>query len=71
MGVVIRQRTGAWWVFMNHQGRRKAKRVGTGPSGKKAAEHAAAQFQAQLTLGDTSRLPCKCNFHGSWCYRAA
>jgi integrase len=54
MGVVIRQREGAWWVFIHHQGRRKAKRVGTGPSGKKAAEHAAAQFQAQLTLGDTS-----------------
>jgi hypothetical protein len=28
MEVVIRQRKGAWWVFINHQGRRKAKRVG-------------------------------------------
>jgi integrase len=54
MGVVIRQRKGAWWVFINHQGRRKAKRVGTGPSGKKAAELAAMQVQAQLAMGDTS-----------------
>jgi integrase len=54
MEVVIRQRKGAWWVFINHQGRRKAKRVGAGPSGKKAAELAAIQMQAQLALGNTS-----------------
>ncbi len=28
MGVTVRFRKGAWWVFINHHGRRKAKRVG-------------------------------------------
>ena len=28
MGVKVRFDRGAWWVFVNHQGRRKAKKVG-------------------------------------------
>ena len=54
MGVQVRKRrddpTGAWWVFISHRGRRRAKRVGD----KKAAVVAASQLRARLTLGDLS-----------------
>jgi integrase len=54
MGVSVRKRrddsTGAWWVFISHHGRRRAKRVGD----KKAALVAASQLRARLTLGDLS-----------------
>jgi integrase len=52
MGVTIRQKDGAWWVFINHQGRRKAKRIGVGEAKKKAAKEVAAKIQAKLALGD-------------------
>lgn len=52
MGVKVRERKGAWWVFVDWRGRRKAKRVGVGPKAKRAAEEAAEQIQARLTLGD-------------------
>lgn len=44
MAVNIRQWKGAWWVFINHQGTRKARRVGVGESGKKAAKQVAQQI---------------------------
>jgi integrase len=47
MGVKVRERDGAWWIFVNHKGRRKAKRVGT----EKAAREAAKKIEARLTLG--------------------
>ena len=49
MGVIVKERRGAWWLFINHKGRRKAKKVGD----KKAAELAAVQIRARLALGDT------------------
>ena len=49
MGVKVKERSGAWWLFINHKGRRKAKKVGD----KKAAELAAVQIRARLALGDT------------------
>jgi integrase len=52
MGVKVRERDGAWWLFVDHQGRRKAKRVGTGKTGKKAADAAAVQIAAKLASGD-------------------
>jgi integrase len=54
MAVRIRQWKGAWWVFINHQGSRKAKRIGTGESGKKAAKLVAQQIQARLALGQSA-----------------
>ncbi len=54
MGVKIREWKGAWWVFINHQGTRKAKRIGTGEPGKKAAKQVAQQIQARLALGQTA-----------------
>lgn len=38
MGVKVKEWKGAWWVFVDHQGRRKAKRAGPGPRGRKLAE---------------------------------
>jgi len=51
MGVNVRERikgSGDWWVFINHNGWRKAKHVGT----EKAARAVAEKIQAKLTLGD-------------------
>lgn len=50
--MTVREKDGAWWIFVNHQGRRKAKRVGPGDSGKTAARKAAEKIQAKLVLGD-------------------
>jgi integrase len=52
MGVKVREWKGAWWLFVDHQGRRKARRVGVGKAGKKSAELAAIQIQAKLAEGD-------------------
>ena len=38
MGVKAREWKGAWWVFVNHQHQRKARRIGGGADGKKAAK---------------------------------
>jgi integrase len=59
MGVKVREKvegSGEWWVFINHQGRRKAKRAGTGRSGRKATELAALKISARLAEGDTAPL---------------
>ena len=52
MGVKVREKTkgsGIWWIFIDHQGRRKAKKVGRD---KKAAEGIAKKIEARLVLGD-------------------
>jgi hypothetical protein len=54
MGVKVKEWKGAFWIFINHQGQRKAKRVGTGPARKKAAELAAIKIQARLVEGETT-----------------
>jgi integrase len=54
MVVTVKEWKGAWWIFLNHQGTRKAKRVGVGESGKKAAKQVAQQIQARLTLGQAA-----------------
>ena len=51
MGVKVRERDGAWWLFIDHNGKRKAKRVGEGKQGKKAAELAATKIAARLAEG--------------------
>src|SRR5215467_784400 len=53
MGVKIRQKDGKWYVFINHQGRRKAKCVG---DSKRAAEEVKRKLEAKLTLGDIGLL---------------
>lgn len=54
MGVKVRQQRGAWWLFVSHEKRRVAKRVGVGRLGKKAADLAAVQIAAKLAQGDTT-----------------
>jgi integrase len=56
MAVKVKEHRGAWWLFIDHQGRRKAKRVGVGKAGKKAAELAAVKIEARLAEGDTAIL---------------
>ena len=53
MGVKVRQKDGKWYVFINHQGRRKAKCVG---DSKRAAEEVKRKLEAKLTLGDVGLL---------------
>ncbi len=56
MGVRVRERDGAWWLFVCHRGRRTARRVGVGAPGKKAAIAARIQLEAKLALGDSTIL---------------
>ena len=56
MGVRVKNWKGAWWVFIDHQRQRRAKRVGAGPRGKKLAEALAVKIQARLLEGDLSIL---------------
>ena len=55
MGVRVREKvkgSKVYWLFINHDGRRKAKRVGD----KKAAELAATKIRAKLAEGDATVL---------------
>ena len=52
MGVKVREKkkgSGVWWIFIDHQGRRKAKKIG---KDKKIAEKIAKKVEAKLVLGD-------------------
>ncbi len=50
MGVIVKERNkGEWWLFISHNGKRKAKKIG---ADKDAAKEAAKQIEARLTLGD-------------------
>lgn len=51
MGVTVRERpagSGVWWVFINHKGQRKAKKVGPEDLANKVAE----KIHARLVLGE-------------------
>jgi len=52
MGVKVREWKGAWWLFVDHKGKRKAKRIGVGKDAKKDAKESAKTIEARLTLGD-------------------
>jgi integrase len=50
MGVIVKEhRPGEWWIFVNHNGKRKAKKVGRSET---AARKAAAKIQARIVLND-------------------
>jgi integrase len=56
MGVKIREKpvnSGIWWIFINHQGKRRAKKVGRD---RKLALDAAKKIEAKLALGDVGLL---------------
>ena len=48
MGVRVRHYRGAWWVFISHHGRRKAKKVGD----RVAAESVARAIRERLARAD-------------------
>ncbi len=52
MGVKVKFHKGAWWVFINHHGRRRAKMIGD----KETAHTVARRIRERLTLGDLSLL---------------
>jgi integrase len=52
MGVKVKKYKGSWYIFINHQGQRKAKKVGT----KEGAERVKREIEARLALGDFSCL---------------
>ena len=52
MGVKVKERpegSGIWWIFIDHKGKRKAKKIG---KDKRTAMEAARKIEARLTLGD-------------------
>lgn len=52
MSVKVRERpkgTGVFWIFIDHQGKRKAKKIGRD---KRLANEVAKKIEAKLTLGD-------------------
>lgn len=53
MGVTVRFWKGAWWIFVNHHGRRKAKRVGD----RETAVRLAKTIRERLALGDFHLAP--------------
>jgi len=59
MGVKVRERppgSGEWWIFINHNGKRKAKKIGRD---QEKAERVAAKVEAALTLEDLGFLEKK------------
>ena len=53
MGVKIRYWKGAWWVFVNHNGRRKAKRIGDRETATRIAQAIREKLaRRELNLGD-------------------
>jgi integrase len=54
MGVKIREKpkdSGVWWLFISHNGKRKAKKIG---KDKRLAREVAKKIEAKLVLGDMS-----------------
>jgi hypothetical protein len=54
VGVKVRQRGLNWYVLVDHQYRKKAKKVGPEKAGFDAANELAAQWRAQIALGQFS-----------------
>ncbi|MBL6994182.1 tyrosine-type recombinase/integrase [Desulfobacula sp.] len=62
MGVKVREKikgSKEWWIFINHKGRRKAKKIG---KDKKVALAVAKKLEAKLVLGETSLDKEKTNY---------
>lgn len=50
MGVKLKEKKpGEWWVFINHHGKRKAKKIGRD---KRLAQEVAKKIEAKLALGE-------------------
>src|SRR5262245_13383297 len=51
MGVRVREKNGSWYVFINHQNRRSAQKIGPGPEGAKLARKVADSIRVRLAFG--------------------
>jgi len=59
MAVIVREKvkgSGEWWVFINHKGKRRSKKVGT----KKAANAVKQEVEARLAKGDMCMIREQC-----------
>lgn len=56
MAVKVRWYDGAWYVMIDHKGKRKAKKFGTDAAAKLRAEEAAKLIAARLAMGDLGML---------------
>lgn len=59
MGVKVREKpkgSGVWWLFINHEGHRKSKKIG---KDKKLAHDVAAKIEARLVLKEFNMGPEK------------
>jgi integrase len=55
MGVLVKEKSkgsGVYWVFINHQGKRKSISIGIGIGNKKAALEAKKKIDAKIALGE-------------------
>ncbi len=60
MGVKVREKqkgSGVWWVFINHQGQRKAKKVGAKSAANKVARRIEAKLASKELNIDTEAVP--------------
>jgi integrase len=56
MAAKVREKDAQHWVFVNHQGQRRAKQVGPGKAGRKLADALAKQWNAALVLGQVEKV---------------
>jgi len=56
MAVKVKEHRGAWWVFANHHGQRKAKLIGPGKAGKRLAEQLRDQWDAHIKLAQPGKV---------------
>jgi integrase len=59
MAVIVREKvkdSGEWWVFINHKGKRRSKKIGT----KTAANKVAREVEERLAKGDMGMLRGEC-----------
>ena len=71
MGVKVREKpkdSGIWWVFIDHHGKRKAKKIGRD---KRLLKQIADKIEAKLKLGDVGIIedihsPLFCDYAKQW-----
>jgi integrase len=56
MGVKVKQREGSWWVFVDHAGKRKAKKVG---ADEEVARGVAREIERKIALNEWDMTPKK------------
>jgi len=71
MAVIVREKvkgSGEWWVFINHKGRRRSKKIGD----KRTANTVARKVRQRLAAGDLGMLREKCptvgKYGNQWLY---